>query len=368
MKIIIISRETWPHQGPRAFRTAELSEELVRQGHDVTVYAVPADSTYDSYTEATGVRFCPIRMNNPMNRDGKESRYNNWDRIAYHLLKRIADYPLLEFKYRVRDVLIKESDIDLLITIAAPHEIHFGAAAAKKDHPSGFAKCWIADCGDPFMLNPYQKPMFYFSREEKKWCRLVDYITVPAEQSVKGYYPEFHHKIHIIPQGFNFHKTPIDSYSPNQVPTFAYAGQFYPGLRDPSQFLDYLATLDEDFRCIFFMRGDVPQKYHDLLKEKLVIHNNWSRKDIIFELSKMDFLINIPNKGSNVQVPSKLIDYAIANRPVINIETEFSQQDAFAKFLHGDYSDKVVLPDLATYDIERVAGQFVELAKMKLGE
>lgn len=366
MRIVIVARETWPHQGPRAFRTAELSEELAREGHDVTVYAVAGDSKYDAYTETTGVKVCPIQMNNPMNRDGREYRYNQWDRILFHLFKRIADYPLFEFKYRVRDLLRKESNIDLLITIAAPHEIHFGAAAAKKEKPASFAKCWIADCGDPFMHNPYQKPMFYFAREEKAWCRSVDYIAVPVKEGINGYYPEFQQKINVIPQGFSFDKTPIDCYTPNSVPTFAYAGQFYPGLRDPSLFLDFLSSIDDDFRCVFFMRGDVQKKYHDLLGDRLVIMNNWNRKDIIRALSRMDFLINIPNKGSSVQVPSKLIDYAIAKRPVLNVETDFNQQQEFVEFLKGDYTHALELPELHYYDIKRVANMFIELAQKKL--
>lgn len=366
MKIVIVSRDTWPHQGPRAFRTSELSEELVRQGHDVTVYAVLCEANYDSYTKSTGVKVCPILMKNRMNRNGKEHRYNNWDRVLYHLFRKIADFPLYEFKYRVRDLLSKEKNIDLLITIAAPHEIHFGGAAAKIKNPGSFAKCWIADCGDPFMYNPYQRPIFYFAREEKKWCNLVDYIAVPVEEGINGYYPEFRNKIKVIPQGFDFDKTPIGIYKPNTIPSFAYAGQFYPGLRDPSHFLDYLVTLKEDFRCVFFIRGDVPQKYHTLLGEKLVIHKNWSRKDIIFELSKMDFLINIPNKGSTVQVPSKLIDYAIAKRPVLNVETDFSQQEVFKQFLNGYYSGQLKLPNLDNYDIKRIAKLFLDLAKQKL--
>ena len=366
MKIVIISRNTWPYQGPRAFRTAELSEELAKNGHDVTVYVVASDSDYSSYTENTGIKVFPIHMKVPMNREGKERRYNHWDRIVYHFLKKIADYPLYEFKHRIRDVLLKESGIDLLITIAAPHEIHFGAAAAKKLAPKKFARCWIADCGDPFMFNPYQKPMFYFAHEEKKWCKLVDFITIPVDEGINGYYPEFHNKIHTIPQGFNFGKTPIDTYYPNPIPTFAYAGQFYPGLRDPSLFLDYLSTLKDDFRCIFFIRGDVPQIYHERLGERLVVHSNWSRRDIIFALSKMDFLINIPNQGSTVQVPSKLIDYAISKRPVLNIETKFCQQQVFLQFMRGDYTNKVILPRLENYDIKRVTNQFLDLAQQKL--
>ena len=366
MKIVVVSRQGWPHQGPRAFRTAELVEELARLGHDVTLYSVHREADYKSYMQKTGVTMKPLVMQIPMNNDGQGFRYNSLDRVIYHTFKKIADYPLYEFKYRVSDALSKEEGIDLLITIAVPHEIHFGAALSKRKNPKSFAKCWIADCGDPFMFNPYSKPLFYFAREEKRWCKEVDYITVPTEQSKDGYYPEFRDKIRVIPQGFDFSKTPVSRYKPNPIPIFAYAGQFYDGLRDPSQFLDYLATLKADFKCVFFTKSDVPQKYHDMLGEKLIVNLNWKRPDIIFELGKMDFLLNIPNKGSKVQVPSKLIDYAIAKRPVLSIDTDFAQEKQFQSFFRGDYDDKMNLPDLDTYDIRNIARQFIELANNKI--
>ena len=178
-----------------------------------------------------------------MNKQGDGFRYNTFDRIKYHLLNKVFDYPYMEYKYRVAEIFEKERDIDLLITIAAPHEIHFGAALAKKRQSDSFPKCWIADCGDPFMFNPYSKPAPWFMKEEKRWCRQVDFITVPTEQSQDAYYPEFRDKIRIIPQGFNFNKTPVAKYTGNTVPTFAYTGVFYPGLRDPFKFLEYLSTL-----------------------------------------------------------------------------------------------------------------------------
>ena len=40
MKILIISNHAYPAQGPRAFRTTELSEQLVKMGHEVILYTV----------------------------------------------------------------------------------------------------------------------------------------------------------------------------------------------------------------------------------------------------------------------------------------------------------------------------------------
>src|SRR5690606_10094120 len=99
----------------------------------------------------------------------------------------------------------KNSNYDILISIAAPHPIHWGVAKAIKKYKN-IAKCWIADCGDPFMLShnlQYKRP-FYFKYYEKEFCRLADFITIPTAFAKDGYYKEFHDKLNVIPQGFNF--------------------------------------------------------------------------------------------------------------------------------------------------------------------
>ena len=63
----------------------------------------------------------------------------------------------------------------------------------------------------------------------------------------------------------------------------------------------------------------------------------------------MDFLINFDNNtGRNL--PSKLIDYSITNRPVLNITQEFSSEYLIA-FLKGDYGKRMILPDIEQYHI-----------------
>ena len=49
MKILIISNHAYPAQGPRAFRTTELSEQLVKMGHEVVLYTVQGKYDYTQY-------------------------------------------------------------------------------------------------------------------------------------------------------------------------------------------------------------------------------------------------------------------------------------------------------------------------------
>ena len=62
-----------------------------------------------------------------------------------------------------------------------------------------------------------------------------------------------------------------------------------------------------------------------------------------------------------VQTPSKLIDYALSGRPVMNVSNDFREQDAFLRFMSGDYSGAVVFDRLEKYSIVNVAAGFMEL-------
>ena len=359
MKILIISQNTFPVQGPRAFRTQELSEELVRQGHDVTLYTVHGDMDYSEYETQTGVKMRDIHPRLPISANDGKNRYTLWSRFLYHFLHSRLLYPEIELYFKVDSILQKEKDVNLLITIAWPHSIHAGAARSKRKHPQSFPKTWIADCGDPFFLNPFLECPEYFERFERDWCSKADYITIPIEAGKDGYFPEYQNKICIIPQGFNFNNTPIAEYKQNDIPTFGYAGSIY-GKRDPKDFILYLSKVRTPFKFYLFTQSAANDKYRQLLGERLINVVGKTRAECIYELSKMDFLINFMNPKS-IQSPSKLIDYAIAGRPAIDIDIPFSDSKVFEQFLQGEYSAQHRIDNIDDYRIENVAKQFVGL-------
>lgn len=362
MKILIISRNTWPLQGPRAFRTQELSEELVRQGHEVTLYTVHGDMDYAEYEMMTGVKMRDIHPRLPIGANDGKNRYNLWRRVLFHYFNRMLLYPDVELHFTVDSIIQREKDVDLLITIAVPHTIHSGAARSKKKHPSSFPKLWVADCGDPFFLSPFMNTPKFMEKFERSWCEACDYITVPTEDSKDGYFPEYHDKIRVIPQGFDFSKTPIARYKKNAVPTFVFCGMVYPGKRDVRSFMDFLLRCNRPFKFKLMMKSPLEARYEEESNRQIEYIIGKGRKEVILECSKADFLINVKNPNSS-QTPSKLIDYGISGRPVLNISNDFCEQEQFEEFCQGDYHSQLVLPDLEQYKIENVAKKFVELAR-----
>lgn len=364
MKIVIIARTIYPLLSPRAFRATELAKEFARLGHDVTLYGVLGDNDYTQFTCETGVKVKPIKMLlSTYNSEGKQ-RYNLFDKVSRHLLNKILDYPDIEFCWKIPQILKKESDADLLITIAMPFPIHWGAAIAKRLMGNTFPKVWISDCGDPYMGNGMEGGHLpYFKYIEQFWGNQTDYVTIPVESAKKAYYPNVQNKIHIIPQGFDMENIKLSEYSKNSIPHFAYAGAIYKGRRDPSSFLEYLCGLNTDF--VFTVFTETPEfyaKYKKSLGTKLIIRKYVPRTELLLELSKQDFLINLLNQSA-VQSPSKLIDYLLSQRPIINISTPFQEKEKFEKALITIPESDIKDTDIDEYDVRNVAKKFLKIAE-----
>lgn len=84
MKILIISNHAYPAQGPRAFRTTELSEQLVKMGHEVVLYTVQGKYDYTQYEKETGVKRRDINPRFATSADDETHRYNLFDKFMYH--------------------------------------------------------------------------------------------------------------------------------------------------------------------------------------------------------------------------------------------------------------------------------------------
>ncbi len=367
MKILVITQHIFPIQTPRSIRSTELIQELARRGHEVTVYAVLGKYDYSDFKNKYGIKVknIPIKWElHPYNSDGINNR-TFIDKVLGKLLYKF-EFPLFEFYYRVPEIIKNEEQYDVLISIADPHHIHWGCTKAKKEFPNKFPKTWIADCGDPFMKNgKSQKHLNFFAKYEHLFCQECSYITVPIQQAVEAYYPEYKEKFRVIPQGFNFDLNNLKRKEvQNPIPTFAYAGMFYSDIRNPKLFLDYLCTIDKPFKFIVFTRYDnLIKEYKEKLGAKLEIRNSIPRKDLIEELKTMDFLVNLKNENGPNQLPSKLIDYGITRRPVLNINPSNPNKTIIDEFMNDDYSHELKIDNIEQYHISNVTSLFENLFK-----
>jgi len=360
LNILIVGHYFPPFNTPRSFRTFELGREFARQGHNVTFRVLKGSHDY-SDIENEHLRVLSIGKSRLGNVDSSGNYSKNW--ILRGLAKYLVSYefPAIELMYLVCKNIKNLADYDLVISIAYPYPIHWGVGRLIQKLPKDKRPLWISDCGDPYTGNPMAHFFSGFKRVEKWWGNLTDYITVPIESARQAYFPEVQNKIRVIPQGFNFQETSIANYTKNSVPTFIFSGMIYEGMRDPGLFIEYLLKKDIDFKFIIYTRERAFfKRYASVYGSKIIVHDYIPRAELIIELSKADFLINIVNLDT-VQVPSKLIDYTLSKRPILNISTNFKEYEIVDQFLAGDYSNCYVPENIDSYDIRNVAAKFLDI-------
>lgn len=376
MKIHILTSCFYPELHPRAFRAFELARELVHQGDDVlvTILTRIQDVDYDAIQKEYGFRIQIIELyqrqlgqteqtgmtlssTNPL----KQKLYavNRW------LIEYLLAGNLLRYAPKIAKHLAIEPDTDLFIALSTPFMDIYAGALYRKKHKLPNCR-FIADSGDPFSGSEQTKRAFYLRWLERWVYKQYDYLTIPTKEARMAYSRVIENeKVHVIPQGFDFSTTPIAIYKQNTVPTFAYAGVFYKNIRNPEFLLTYLAKQKQDFVLRIYLRHKDPytenilNKYHQTLGNKLQVQYGVERKQLIYELSQCDFLINVGNNNTT-QLPSKLIDYGITKRPVFHCtKTDFNETD-MVSFMSGDYRSAKPI-DITPYDIQVIAQRFKQL-------
>lgn len=363
-KILIVSASFYPENSPRSFRTTELAKEFARQGQNVIVITHKIPDIHNEFEKKYNLVIKDLgkrKWKSIILKGTGISRLCR--RIILRLSLLLFEYPNIELFWMVKKVLKNESGYNLLISIAVPYPVHWGVAASlTKNHK--VSGTWVADCGDPYIgrENDTFKVPFYFRYIEKWFMRKADYISVPTRGAIGGYFPEFHPKIKVIPQGFRFEDYQIDSKIViNSKPIFAYCGGFIPGRRDPSEFIQYLKQQPIDYE--FHIYTTTPEFIDHLTQEeraKIIVHNPVPRQELLKTLRQMDFLINFENSGSK-QTPSKLIDYLILGKPILSIKTGSLNINIINEFLSGNYNERMSIEDPEQYRIENVCDKFIKL-------
>lgn len=364
-KILIVCRGFYPEQSPRAFRATELAKEFARQGHDVKV-VTPYRPEKEKHAKQYGYLLKDLgQLTWPIPQIKGTGINKIFLKAISRFLSLFFEYPMLQLVFQVNRALKDENSYDMLISVAVPYPIHWGVAwSRKKNHK--IAKTWVADCGDPYYINhidSFRKP-FYFKYIEKWFSRRTDYITIPKEEMKITFFKEFHTKIVAIPQGFNFSDVKLYA-GPiiNNVPTFAFAGGFIKGARDPKALLEYLSILETEFKFIIYTQNTaLVEPYLLKLANKIEIREYISRDKLLYELSRMDFLVNIGYDPAT-QSPSKLIDYALTRRPILSIDSSNFNRTILDEFLNKDYTNAFTIPEIEIYNIENVVHRFLNLAK-----
>lgn len=367
--ILIVTRSFYPQYSPRAHRATELAKEFSLLGHNVTILTPKTsvhfefEKKYNLVIEDLGqLKFKDIQLIG----DGV---FFNLRRFIRRLLNLFFEYPDIQLVWMIKNKLLKNQRMfDLVLSIATPFPIHWGVAKALRQK-NNISKIWIADCGDPYMKSDADTfpKMFYFNYCENMFLKKATFISVPFEEMKYKFNQKYINKFVTIPQGFKMENLKLPQYHQNEIPTFIYAGTVIPGKRDPFSLIEFLLNHKINFQFILYSK----EKHHfnkflNIIGKKIIFKDPIQRNQLIVELSKADFLVNVDMDNYNGvlrAVPTKLIDYYISGRPILSYEQSNLPQETVLKFIKGDYSDAYIDKNIDRYKIEKVALKFLSLKK-----
>jgi hypothetical protein len=368
VNILIISGAFFPEYNPRSFRSTELVKEFCRQGHKVTYIGKTNQELLQPLINEFGFQYLPTSTFRFKNFSPNNSKLQIlFGKVVNKVANYFFEYPDIEWLFRLPTVLKKLDNYDLLISIAVPHPIHWSIGFFR-NRSRKIANVWVADCGDCYYLNELvtYKPPFYFKYIESNWCKKADFISNPMEEMANNFLDQYKHKCVEIPQGFKIEDSEqfLRKYIEHSKPTFLFSGAFIPQTRDPRPLLEYLVSKDWDFEFhIYTTLKQYVQPYMKKANSRIILHDYIPREELLAVQSEMDFLVNFTFNPKQ-QVPSKLIDYLITKRPILNIDPILDHK-LVDEFMAGDYTRRFNKLTLDRYRIENVVAKFLSLLKVQ---
>lgn len=225
------------------------------------------------------------------------------------------------------------SHYDMFITWSTYNSAHLLGLYAKKRNP---AVPWIAHFSDPWVNNPYSKQNNFVKSINKYWENKVftraDSLMFTSEETkelvLKSYPNAYHEKSYVIPHAFDevlycYKKKPS-----NKKFLIRYIGNFY-GSRQPCFFVNALEIIHKQTPekikklKIEFIGSisknnshEIPEALKDIIEFKEPVNYLESLK--LMKEAHLLLVIDSPFEMSPF-LPSKLVDYVGANKPIFGI-------------------------------------------------
>ncbi len=376
--INVISYYFEPENTPRAFRTFELVRVLCESGYRVRL--IVPDFVPRTYRHPN-LELIETPGGYILNRTrlGSEEGYRRPRSLAWRydlklariLLPKVVwpDIRTVWARLAARHLLTARVDLaaDATISIGLPIAPHLlTAALARSQEVVGNLGCLVAEYGDPFSVSKLDGDPKNVDRE-KKLLEVFDHIVVPTPGAQELFSQlKSAERIHVIPQGFkapeNLTRHPPEPDSTEGLHGF-YGGVFYGEYRNPNNLMLALQMLDRQEKPvrltirtsddISFIFGDTPGLYELTMKYTEVLPLV-SRRRFLQELESHDFAVNFLGPHQS-QIPSKAIDYALTQVPVLEIRPADSPECIAEKLESREF---VQYPFRPEHDIRNVLAAY----------
>ncbi len=381
MKILLVTYFYLPESNPRSERWSQIVDFWEKEGHSIFVITAAKQNTdtiqNKKIKRSKENKLGRIRReitNHDINMsnfsDGKKisifdklyvffiSKLKLTIKLSYNFFLKNTQWPDFAWTWinqaykDTKKIIDSEGPFDILISVSHPFSSHIVAKRIKKTNPK---LPWIIDMGDPFcFLEDSQPNNFYLykslnKRKEKEIFSLCDYASVTNQETKEIYsslFPESKNKIKVIEPLLNDSFFKRNKEIENSITKkreskkkfkLIYIGTLYSKIRNPlflMKLLERLSVmLSEDIEMHFYgLTNDVDISKLVFKNFSYFFHGEVSKEDSYYKLFESDILVNISNI-TNFQLPSKLVDYAITGKPILNISS--IKDDSSNKFLEN---------------------------------
>ena len=337
--ILIISIYYPPIESIASNRIYSFAKYLDKNKFNIFVHTVDTKAKYNN--NLVGVKISRVE-NNPlfkaMTFEKRTNKIIHYLKVVYNkTLNKFIDDPYTSWVKKSKqklEKLIKENNIDCIISSFAPIASHKLALELKKEFPK---IKWIADMRDEMSASPFidTKTKNIYTNLEKEIFKYADAITSVSKPIVDEFRELSKNnklKFKEIRNGYDFD---INNRMPkNSIFTISYVGNFY-GEINPKNFLQALSDLvgskEIDNILVKFIgvktHFDIPSN----LKNSIKIIPPVSHKEAVEYMKSSDALLLIhPNNGRKGVFTGKLFEYMATLNPIIAL---VDTQDVAAKLI-----------------------------------
>lgn len=360
--ILIVSFQYWPALSARSFRWTALAEDWASEGREVQVVCArsPDRPAVETVKGVRVHRVGPAWMESlrgatrPAGGEAKADPgvIRRTAAAAARTIWHAVYWPdtsctwYFAARAKARE-LIAAGEPQALVTVSPTFTAVAVGRSLARDAGRGFH--WLIDLGDPFSFSEEAPPNNFRlyrrlnTRFERSCFAGADSISVTTSETRDRYaalFPESAGKIAVIPPLVDFPETGGPAARPrSDRRRLVFLGRLYPSIRRPDYLLSLFASLAEapgGERYELHFYGDSWQCEADfaphkrMLGRNLFVHGPVARERAIAEMRSADVLVNIGN-DTRYQLPSKIVEYAVTGRPILNIVPR--PDDSSAKFL-----------------------------------
>lgn len=273
---------------------------------------------------------------------GKKSRLARWSTwIRANLF--IPDARMLWIRPSVRRLkkILRQENIDTVISTGPPHTTHMIALRLKQSIPS---LCWIADFRDPWTKIDYfhHLPLTRWARRrhlqlENRVLETADRVIAVTRSMAEDYRPRVKGGLHVITNGYDTADAPEGAIPADEKFTLCHIGSLNAD-RNPRELWEVLAELAAEnaaFRDDLSIRltGNVSPAVLESLRENglgdRVEHTPYARHSEVIErqhAARVLLLIMNRTPDGALYIAGKLFEYLAARRPILL--TGFAHSDA----------------------------------------